>query len=467
MNRRCWLFLVPPLCLAAPAVMAQPTTTPEPILRATLDPSRAVVGQPVMLHIDLLAPNYMTAPPVLPELQLRNAVTRDLGSINMSEQHDGITYAGVRHEFAIHPQEPGSYAIADQKITVTYAAAPPASRETTLALPRLAFDAYIPEAARTLDPFVAATSLTLRQSVDGVSPDLKTGDAVVRTLTIEAKGIPAMLLPPLQPSAPAGLAAYPDQPSLQDHSDRRTDELTATRVDRVTYMLQKPGDYVLPAIELAWWNLRDQKVERARTDQITLHVVANPALQQGDGGAEPTGGEVRWRLTIERLLAHWPMLLLALAVLIAAASLAPRTIRALHAVIGRRRAAYASSEAAAFAHLRAVARGGNSAATYFALLAWLERFAPVSPTHTLKAFREAAQDPALDRDLTLIEGHLFAATPEANPTAWSARRSLHRIASARRRLLRRQPAASSLPLGPLNPPDPYAFTPVRQRAVAR
>jgi len=36
-------------------------------------------------------------------------------------------------------------------------------------------------------------------------------------------------------------------------------------------MLEKPGDYTLPAIELAWWNVRDSKIERARADSIVLH----------------------------------------------------------------------------------------------------------------------------------------------------------------------------------------------------
>ena len=77
----------------------------------------------------MLAPNYMTSPPELPDFQVRNAVTRQLQSVNISEQRDGMSYAGVRFEFAIYPQEPGSYAVSDQKVEVKYAAEPPAVRE--------------------------------------------------------------------------------------------------------------------------------------------------------------------------------------------------------------------------------------------------------------------------------------------------------------------------------------------------
>jgi hypothetical protein len=164
---------------------------------------------------------------------------------------------------------------------------------------------------------------------------------------------------------------------------------------------------------------------------------------------------------------HWPIVLLALGLLIVLALLAPRAARALRGWIERRRAAYAASEAASFAHLRKIAHRGDPAATYFALLAWLERFAPVAPTHTLKAFREAAQDPTLDRDLALIEAHLFARARGADAAAWSARQSLHRISLARRRLLHQPAAVVRSITRPLNPLDPYALGRATQRTVAR
>ena len=72
--------------LAPADAQVQQPAAPEPILRVTIDPPRVVVGQKATLRIDVLAPNYMTAPPVLPDFQVRNAVTRQLRSINQSER---------------------------------------------------------------------------------------------------------------------------------------------------------------------------------------------------------------------------------------------------------------------------------------------------------------------------------------------------------------------------------------------
>lgn len=176
---------------------AQQAGNLEPILQVTIDPPRVVVGQRTTLRVDVLAPNYMTAPPELPAFQVRNAVTRQLQSVNRSEELNGTTYAGVRFEFAIYPQEPGSYAIASQTLTVRYAAEPPATREATMALPRIAFDAFIPDGASALNPFIAATRLTIEQAVQRSSDQLKAGDAATRIVTIKAEGTPAMLLPPV------------------------------------------------------------------------------------------------------------------------------------------------------------------------------------------------------------------------------------------------------------------------------
>ena len=459
-----WPLLL--LWLAPLGASAQSSGPPEPILRATLDPPRVVVGQPVMLRIELLAPNYLTRPPNLPDLQLRNAVTRDLGSINMSEPHGGMTYAGVRRELAIHPQEPGSYVIANRQVVVAYAAEPPASREATLDLPRLVFEAFIPDAAQALDPFVAATKLVLHQSVEPASGERKVGDAVIRTITIEAEGIPAMLLPATSFARPEGLAVYPDQPTLQDRSDRRTDVLTATRVDRVTYMLEKPGDYVLPAIELAWWDLRGQRIVQARADPVALSVAANPALPQR-AGENPV--RARWRDAVAALAAHWPLVALATGLLAGLAWLLPRALRIAWHWIERRRVAYRRSEAAAFASLRKAAQSGDHAKTYFALLAWLERFEPVAPAHTIAAFRAAARDGALDRQLALIEDRLFAAPARDEAAGWAPRQMLRPVATARRRLRHRSTlrTGAAPPLAALNPAMSQGSSVAQRRPVAR
>ena len=99
---------------------------------------------------------------------------------------------------------------------------------------------------------------------------------VTRVKVVKAEGLPAMLLPPQSLAAIDGLALYPAQPSLGDQVDGRTDAMTSTRTDSATYMLQRPGNYVLPAIDIAWWNVGSGKVERIHLDEVPLAVAVNP-----------------------------------------------------------------------------------------------------------------------------------------------------------------------------------------------
>jgi hypothetical protein len=444
------------LALALAGAHAQ-TSAPDPILRATIDPPLVVVGQKTTLRIEVLVPNYMTAPPELPDFQVRNAVTRQLQSINLNEQRDGITYAGVRFEFAVYPQEPGHYAVAGKTITVHYAAEPPATRDAELALPRVEFAAFIPDGAAALRPFVAATKLTVEQSIQRSSDALKTGDSVTRTITIRADGTLAMLLPPPSLSAIDGFGSYPAQPSLDDHTDGRTDALTSTRSDSVTYILQRPGEYTLPAINVSWWNIDAQKIERAHLDAVALQVAANldiPVVAP----APPSAG-LNWDGVVDFLWEHWLLATVALLTLATAAKMAPRTIRAVVAHRRRWHEAWLRSEAFSFRQFRHAAGSRDPSAAYFALLNWLQRFRSVATIDSIRALKTTAQDPQLELEINSIEKELFARNARAGHYQWPEQ--LTRRIAAARRALRRQAHPTEI-----TRPLPQQLNPIGDRTGA-
>jgi len=352
-------------------------------------------------------------------------------------------------------------------VTITYAADPPNTRKADIALPRQTFEAFIPDAAQDLDPFVASDSLAIEQNVARSSPDLKVGDSIKRTVTIKAADTPAMLLPPPAFAKIDGLALYPGQPILQDSVDRRSGALSATRTDEATYMLQRAGDYTLPAIDIAWWNAHDGKIEHARADAVALHVIDNPALH-ADVPAGPRARGWDWHAPVFWLLDHWLLTLIALLLVGGTAWFAPMAARNVRQRVAARRAAYRASEAWSFAQLRAAVHRGNPEKAYFALLDWLKRFAPLAPLHTVEALKRAAQDLALDHEIALIETDLFG--PRKNGAAsGSTRQLLKRVTIARRRLTRSATtaAARSVLPGDLNPiARPPAINPLL-RPVAR
>jgi BatD DUF11 like domain len=419
--------------------VAQQASVAEPIVRVTLDPPRVVVGQQTTLHIVALAPNYMTSPPELPNFQVRNAVTRQLQSVNTSEQRDGVSYAGVSFEYAIYPQEAGSYAIADQTVRIKYAAEPPTTREVEIALPHVSFEAFVPEAAAELRPFLSASRLTVEQTIKRSSDQLKAGDAVTRTVTVRSEGTPAMLLPPRQFAGIDGLKVYPAQPVLEDKTEARTDLMISTRVDSATYMLERPGDYSLPPIDIRWWNTGKGKVDVAHLDGVPLKVATNPAAAGSAAVGEAATTRLNWNSMIDFVTEHWLVLLLAGSALALLICLMPRILRFILSVSRRRRAAYLQSEAFAFSQLRRALRLRNAQTAYFAMLEWLPHVGATAPDHTMESFRVAVRDPSLNRQIDAIEGQLFASKRDTGH--WSPSQLLRRIRAARRKL--RPPAVRS------------------------
>lgn len=415
---------------------AQQTVATEPFVRAKLDPATVVVGQSATLTLDVLVPNYMTKPPVLPAFQIRNVVTHDGSTVNISEQVDGVSFAGVRYEFLLYPQEPGAYVISERSITVTYAAGPPESREAVVRIPSLSFQAVIPDAAQALDPFVSAQRLVVHQEIKPSSDHLKVGDSVVRTVTIEADSTPAMLLPPLPLVRSPGAEAYPAQPEFQDKYDSRTGVLVSRRIDQVTHMLQQAGQFSLPAIDIGWWNVGAGKVETAHLDAMSYDVVANPATQ----GTISDGARARWNWSAVRngIAEHWLLAALIAIAFAVIAWFAPVAARSITAAYRQRRKIYLQSEAWSFRRLRRVAGSGDARTVYFAMLDWLQRFEPVASDRTIKAFKAAAADPVLDSEIGSIEQQLFAS--HRNAGEWSSCRLLWRVGAARRKL-RRQAAS--------------------------
>ncbi|MFG1297094.1 BatD family protein [Xanthobacter variabilis] len=448
----------------APPPAAPEQATPQPMVRATLTPAQVVVGQAATLVVEVLAPNYMTKPPVLPDFQVANAITRVGPTMNFSERQADATYAGIRYTLLITPQEPGAYAMTGQAITLTYANDPPKTRVAKVAVPAAHFEAIIPAAAHALHPFISAAGLSLSQDVQRSSPALKIGDSVTRVVTIQAEGTPAILLPPTSFAPIAGTRVYPGQPELSEGVDENSGVLKSTRTDRAVYMLEGAGTLTLPSIEVAWWDVAAEKIQHARLEPQTFAVAGDASTL---GGALPHGGLSAPRRALLAILEHWPLLILAIGGTAALVWLTPPVVRSLGHRVRHLRETYRQSEAFAFRELSRIAAGDDPREIYRAFLLWLSRFEPAAPERTVKALNSWAGDRILAQEIAALERQLFAAEPEAS--RWSGASLLQAIKSTRRKAKLQHPNRTrtySLP-GDINPELPNAVHQGVSRPVAR
>jgi len=103
---------------------------------------------------------------------------------------------------------------------------------------------------------------------------VRVGQSLTLTLTEKAEGLPFEALPKPQLPRLQGVDVYPGK--SDDHTGNDGHWLHGTRKRTFALVPQQTGTLTIPAITLAWWNVRTGKQETARIPAHTLTVVAAP-----------------------------------------------------------------------------------------------------------------------------------------------------------------------------------------------
>ena len=375
---------------------ATPLFAAEPVVRVdVLTAPPIVAGQQVQVQVDVLVPNFFMSSPQFPNLDIPNAIVTlpDVRAENLVENIGSDSYSGIRRLYFVTPQMPGDYVLPPAVITFTYAAVPGQASNGSVTLPPVKFTvAGVPDAPA--GNVAAATALTLTQIIDREPKDLKTGDTLVRTVTAAAEGMQAMMIPVPEFPAPEGVHIYPHDPVLSDK------EGSSQRIDRVTYAFDKPGSYVLPAVEIDWYDPASQKHQVAQAPEIAVSVADSAAFKPAI--APPTAPEqpapAAWRTWVK----YWPWVA-AIAALAVLGWLVKRMLPRLSAWRHARHLAHEQSEAAYFRRFQDACRSGRLPEIYSALDSWSRR-AGVVP---VSAWLERNGDEATLAEFGRLESAMF------------------------------------------------------------
>ena len=275
-------------CLAVLITGCLPlSVTGDIVLRTSVIPEEAWIGQRVVLQIDVLGDSGWSQITRFGELEIDGAylIRTDSQGTRLQETIGGVSYSGQRYELSIYPQVAGSVEVPAIPVEVTSKGWGADAAETIeqANAPAVSIKSRIPPGAGNIRGLVSTSRLEAEQQWKPSIEAAKVGDALERTVTLQAEDISAMAFMPLQHDVIPGVGTYPAEPDLQDTTNRGS--LTGTRIERVTYVFERPGEVRLPDIRLTWWDTRAEELKSIQLPGPRLQVAAGPAGDAGVPGA--------------------------------------------------------------------------------------------------------------------------------------------------------------------------------------
>jgi hypothetical protein len=239
-----------------------------------------LVGQRLTLVVDLLAPGFFAGNPSynLPDVPGVLLIPPSESPVIGTVQENGLSYTSQRHELYVFARRPGQFVIPPVAIRLQFKRNPLDNEPVvqTVQTPALSFTVKAPPGAENLSGIISARDLKIEETWKPEPGKAKAGDAFTRTVTFTAPDVPAMAFPEFPAEKIDGLGIYPKTPEVLDKSDRGT--LLGERRDTITYVCQRPGQFVIPAAQMTWFDLDAQQLRTIDFPARTIEVAPNPAL---------------------------------------------------------------------------------------------------------------------------------------------------------------------------------------------
>jgi hypothetical protein len=155
-----------------------------------------------------------------------------------------------------------------------------------------------PRPAAAATPWLPAQALGLTDESGELPTQLQVGEPLTLTLRLSAQGLAAEQLPELALPAIDGAEIYPDQESSQTRDDGQW--LRGERVRKFAIVPTRAGTIALPAITIDWWDVANDRMQRAELPARSLRVAdasgqvpAPPAMtpddvREAEGAASPS-----------------------------------------------------------------------------------------------------------------------------------------------------------------------------------
>lgn len=228
------------------------------------------------------------------EPEQTDAVIEKLGDDkNFQTQVNGVDYMVTERRYAIFPQKSGMITIGRLMLTAEVITnsrsgfngffSSNVTRTQRVSSKAISLKVKPAPPSFTGKQWLPAEQLELKEEWSGDLENIKVGDPITRTLTVQAKGSTVGQLPELnRATSEEAVKFYPDQPVLRE--EKKADGLLAVRQEKIALIPSKAGSFKLPAIEIPWFNTLTQQMEVAKIPEKTIQAVSSGPAKAAEAG---------------------------------------------------------------------------------------------------------------------------------------------------------------------------------------
>ena len=245
--------------------------------------------------------------PQFTELEMEDSVIQLIGSPNQYEKLiDGERYGVYEKRYVIFPQRSGPLEVPDilfrGEVTdgsSNFVFRNLNTRRVTAFIEGISIEVLErPAAVQSGDFWLPVSNLTLEESWSTDLNNLKVGDSLVRTVTMNADGLDGAVLPPFSPTEIEGLNLYPDPAEIERTFEEGA--IVGTRIEVTSMVPVASGNIMIPEISIPWWNIDIDQLETTVIPATSLTI----ATVAGEIPAEQTVASTQ---NLEELLSQLPV----------------------------------------------------------------------------------------------------------------------------------------------------------------
>ena len=255
----------------------------QPIYTETLVDKSAVYIQEQIILTHRLYTSVQLRDYSLSELDIPGAIVQRLGDSQFQKVINGRNYLVLEVRYAIFPQSSGKLDIPPLR----FGAYETSSRSQFGSFSSRGNRVFRDTDAKRIDimarpahvpanEWMPSSKVELSEQWSGDLDSLIVGEPITRTIRINAQGLTGAQILPLPIIESPNYKVYPDQPQLEEQAIG--DGVLGTRTESLALVPNRAGELVIPAIEMRWWDTKNQRMQTASLPATKVQVNPSTAI---------------------------------------------------------------------------------------------------------------------------------------------------------------------------------------------